>query len=415
MEVENNQKTPLYSWYALGLLTLVYVLNFLDRTVIFFLFTPIKAEFGLSDFQLALIGSTAFVIFYTVLGIPCGRIADKYSRKNLIGIGLVIWSIFSGLTGFADGFWTLFLCRLMVGVGEATLGSAALSLLNDYFPPAKRATVASIYALGIALGAGSASFLVGYLNQFGWRFVFFVVGFPGVILAVLVFLLREPERGATEKTDNNYSATDWKKLLTNKSLLYVYFGFALLGLATNNLNIWGATFYTRVHKFDIATILFWGGVLTLIGGIPATLFSGVIAEKFRKKNRGGRMLYGSLISAFCVPLWIILLSTDNVYFLLFSNLMLLYAALAWFGASTADVTEISGVNLRGLGIAIFFFCVNISAYLIGSSLIGKLNDYLGATENPQMMRYAMLVCPIACALSAICLFIGSKTLNRLES
>lgn len=409
-----NTKTPLYSWYALGLLTLVYVMNFLDRTVIFFLFTPIKAEFGLSDLQLALIGSTAFVIFYTVLGIPFGRMADTHSRKNLIGIGLVVWSIFSGLTGFADGFWTLFLCRLMVGVGEATLGSAALSLLNDYFPPAKRATVASIYALGIALGAGSASFLVGYLNQFGWRFVFFVVGFPGVIIAVLVFLLREPARGATEKTDTNYSATDWKKLLTNKSLLYVYFGFALLGLATNNLNIWGATFYTRVHKFDIATILFWGGVLTLIGGIPATVFSGAIAEKFRQKNRGGRMLYGSIISAFCIPFWIILLSTDNVYLLLFSNLMLLYAALAWFGASTADVTEIAGVNLRGLGIAIFFFCVNIAAYLIGSSLIGKLNDFLGATENPAMMRYSMLVCPIACGLSAICLFIGSKTLNRAE-
>jgi MFS family permease len=407
-----NTKTPLYSWYALGLLTLVYVMNFLDRTVIFFLFTPIKAEFGLTDFQLALIGSTAFVIFYTVLGIPFGRIADKKSRKNLIGIGLVIWSVFSGLTGFADGFWTLFLCRLMVGVGEATLGSAALSLLNDYFPPAKRATVASIYALGIALGAGSASFLVGYLNQFGWRVVFFVVGFPGVILAVLVFLLREPERGATEKTDTNYSATDWKKLLTNKSLLYVYFGFALLGLATNNLNIWGATFYTRVHKLDIATILFWGGVLTLIGGIPATLFSGVIAEKFRQKNRGGRMLYGSIISALCVPLWILLLSTDNVYLLLFSNLMLLYAALAWFGASTADVTEIAGVNLRGLGIAIFFFCVNIAAYLIGSSLIGKLNDVLGATENPNMMRYSMLVCPISCGLSAICLFIGSRSLRN---
>jgi MFS family permease len=192
----------------------------------------------------------------------------------------------------------------------------------------------------------------------------------------------------------------------------VYFGFALLGLATNNLNIWGATFYTRVHKLDIATILFWGGVLTLIGGIPATLFSGVIAEKFRQKNRGGRMLYGSIISALCVPLWILLLSTDNVYLLLFSNLMLLYAALAWFGASTADVTEIAGVNLRGLGIAIFFFCVNIAAYLIGSSLIGKLNDYLGATENPQMMRYSMLVCPISCGLSAICLWLGSRSLQQ---
>ena len=402
-----------YAWYALGLLTFVYVLNFLDRTIIFLLFTPIKKEFGLSDFQLALLGSTAFVIFYTALGIPFGRMADKGSRKNLIAIGLVVWSLFSGLTGFATDFWTLFFCRLMVGVGEATLGPAALSLISDYFPPEKRATVSSIYSLGIAVGAGLASFLGGWIGQnYGWRWAFYLLGFPGVIFAVLVFFLREPVRGNTEKAEVRYSGNDWRKLLTNKSLLLVFVGFALLGLASNNLNIWGATFYTRVHGFDIATIGFWGGVLTICGGIPATLICGVIADWFRRKQRGGRMLYGAIVAILCVPFWAILLSTNNVYLILFANLILLFLSLAWFGASTADVTEISGLNLRGLGIAIFFFFVNISAYFIGSNLIGKLNDYLGATENPQMMRYSLLVCPIACLLSAVCLWFGSQSLTK---
>ena len=412
--MENNPvKTSGYAWYALGLLTFVYVLNFLDRTIIFLLFTPIKKEFGLSDFQLALLGSTAFVIFYTALGIPFGRIADKGSRKNLIAIGLVVWSLFSGLTGFATDFWTLFFCRLMVGVGEATLGPAALSLISDYFPPEKRATVSSIYSLGIAVGAGLASFLGGWIGQnYGWRWAFYLLGFPGVIFAVLVFFLREPKRGNTEKAEARYSGNDWRKLLTNKSLLLVFVGFALLGLATNNLNIWGATFYTRVHGFDIATIGFWGGVLTICGGIPATLICGVIADWFRRKQRGGRMLYGAIVAILCVPFWAILLTTDSVYLILFANLFLLFLSLAWFGASTADVTEISGLNLRGLGIAIFFFFVNISAYFIGSNLIGKLNDYLGATENPQMMRYSLLVCPIACLLSAVCLWFGSQSLTK---
>src|SRR5437870_12812814 len=125
---------PTYSWYALAVLTAVYVLNFLDRTLIYILFTPIKKEMAFTDLQLALLGTTSFVIFYTVLGIPFGRLADRAVRKNMIAGGLAVWSLFSGLTGFAGSFRSLFFCRVMVGVGEATLGPAALSLLSDYFP-----------------------------------------------------------------------------------------------------------------------------------------------------------------------------------------------------------------------------------------------------------------------------------------
>ena len=124
-----TEKTPPYAWYALALLMVVYILNFLDRTIIYILFPLIKKEMEFSDTQLALLGTTSFVIFYTLLGIPFGRLADKGSRTKIIAIGVVVWSLFSGLTAFADGFWTLFFCRVMVGVGEATLGPAEISLL----------------------------------------------------------------------------------------------------------------------------------------------------------------------------------------------------------------------------------------------------------------------------------------------
>ena len=133
-----------YAWYALGLLTIASVLNYLDRTLIYILFAPIKQEMAFTDFELALLGTTSFVIFFTALGVPFGRLADRGSRKNMIAAGLAVWSLFSGLTGFATGFWSLFLCRVMVGVGEATHGPAALSLLSDYIPPRRRATVQSI-------------------------------------------------------------------------------------------------------------------------------------------------------------------------------------------------------------------------------------------------------------------------------
>ena len=406
--MEGTEKTPLYAWYALALLMVVYILNFLDRTIIYILFPLIKKEMDFSDTQLALLGTTSFVIFYTLLGIPFGRMADRGSRTKIIAIGVAVWSLFSGLTAFANDFWTIFFCRVMVGVGEATLGPAAISLLSDFFPPVKRATVTSIYSMGIAIGAGLAALLGGSLSQYGWRTAFMIVGFPGIVLGILVYLLREPARTVASSTDSNYSPSDWKRLLTNKRFILLCLGYALLGLATNNLSIWGATFYARLHKFDLPTIGFVGGLLTLLAGIPATLFGGAIADRFRQRWAGGRMYYGALLALISVPFWLLLIYTDHVYLILLANLVLLAAALGWLGAAAADVTEIAGVNLRGLAIAIYFFSVNIAAYLIGSNLIGLLNDRFGATADPAMMRYALLVCPASCMAAAICLFLGGR-------
>lgn len=408
----NEEKTSNYAWYALALLMTVYTLNFLDRVLILYLFTPIMAEFHFSYLQIALLGTTSFAIFYTVLGIPFGRMADKGARKNLIAIGLIVWSLFSGLTGFAFDFWSLFFCRVMVGVGEATLGPAAISLLSDYFPASKRATATSIYSMGIAIGAGAAAFLGGWLGQeHGWRTAFYVLGFPGIVFSVLVFFLREEPRGETEAVEVKDSG-GWKRLLASRPLIFLYIGYAFLGLATNNLNIWGASYYGKVHGLELKFIGFWGAVLTLAAGIPATLLGGFLADYLRRRRAGGRMFYGSLLALVSVPFWLLILSTSSLAVLFVANFVLLFTSLAWLGAVAADVTEIAGANLRGLGVAIYFFTVNIAAYVIGSNLIGYLNDAFGAAENPSVLRYTLLVCPISCLLSAICLWLGSRSFTK---
>jgi MFS family permease len=412
---EIEEKAGGYAWYALALLMFVYVMNFLDRQIIYMLFPLIKKEMAFSDTQLALLGTSAFAIFYTFLGIPFGRFADRGSRTKLIAVGLLIWSLFSGLTGFAGGFWSIFLCRVMVGVGEATLGPAAISLLSDYFPPSKRATVTSIYSMGIAVGAGFAAIFGGYLSQIGWREAFFIVGFPGMALAALVFFLREPARTVRKAGEENYSSADWHKLLLNKTFVLLCVGYAFLGLATNNFSVWGATYINRLYQIPIPTIGYWAGILTLAAGVPATLLGGVIADWFREKSRGGRMLYGAILSVISAVLWLVALFTDNFSIIVPASFVILFAALAWLGAAAADATEIAGVNLRGLAVAIYFFSVNIFAYIIGSNLIGYLSDKFGATENPLMMRYALLVCPVSCILAAICLYLGSLVLNRDET
>src|SRR5579872_5491911 len=170
----DRDEVPPHSVYALALLFSIYALNYLDRTLIFILFPPIKRELALSDFQMALLGSTSFVIFYTALGIPFGRLADRVVRRDLIAAGLALWSVFSGATGFMTSFAGIFACRVLVGVGEATLGPAALSLLSDYFPRRMRATVGAIYSAGIPLGSGTALFVGGLIAQrYGWRWAFY--------------------------------------------------------------------------------------------------------------------------------------------------------------------------------------------------------------------------------------------------
>jgi MFS family permease len=406
---EVTERIPPYSWYALSLLTAVYVLNFLDRSLIYILFTPIKKEMALTDLQLALLGTLSFVIFYTLLGVPFGRIADRSSRTRMIAIGLAIWSLFSGLTGFATGFWSLFACRLMVGVGEATLGPAALSLLSDFFPSRMRATAQSIYAWGIPVGGGLAFFLGGWIGQtHGWRWAFYLLGFPGLVLAVLVFMLREQPRGRTDNATAAQASGDWRLLFRSKPFLFLCIGYALIGLASNNLGIWGTSFFVRVHHFSLMTVGTAAGLISTVIGVPAMVLGGYFSDRVSRILRGGRMAFTSIVAIVSVPLWIALLFTNNIPVLIAVNIVLYALAIMWVGPATADVTEIAGPKLRGLAIGIFFSTVNIVAYGIGSPLIGKLSDILGVTQDPQQMRYSLLVCPIVCALGALMLWMGSK-------
>lgn len=413
---KNSENVTAYAWYALILLAIVYAFNFLDRSLIYILFTPIKKEMALSDLQLALLGTTSFVIFYTLLGIPFGRLADKVVRKNLIAAGLAVWSIFSGLTGYAEGFWGIFFCRVMVGVGEATLGPAALSLLSDYFPVRMRASVQAIYSAGIPIGGGLAFFLGGWIGgSMGWRWAFYLLGFPGLVLALLVFLLKEPPRGQTEKNVVLYQTGDWKRLLKSPALRFHHLGYAVFALSAYSLNIWGPSFFSRVHGLDLKTIGTLAGILSVVGGVPGTIIGGYTSDLFRKKGRGGRMLFTSLGAVSCIPLWLVLLYSNNILLLLLANILLLGVALIWLGPAAADVHDIAGPQLRGLAIGIYFFVVNIIGYGFGPPLIGKINDLFGVAQDPNQMRYSLLICPLACVIGAIFLYLGSRSMEKEKS
>jgi len=415
MEARNNTQTKiettLYAWYALLLLTLIYVMNFVDRVLIYILFTPIKKALQFSDLELALLGATSFVIFYTALGIPFGRMADKISRKKLIAFGLTVWSIFSGLTGFATGFWTIFICRMLVGIGEASLGPAALSLLSDYFPAKMRATVQAVFSSGIAIGTGIAFFFGGWISDaLSWRYAFYFLGFPGLIFVILVLLLKEPLRGISD-APKEHQKKNWKLLFQNIPLRYILVGYAFFAVSANTVSIWIPTFLVRTQNIAISQIGMLIGIGTLVGGLPGTILGGWFADKFRAKRVGGRLQFTSLIAFLCIPVWLILLNTSLLSLQIICITILLALTLSWLGPAAADVNDIAGPYLRGLAVGLYFFTVNVIGYGIAPPFFGKMNDYLHVSLHPELMRITLLLAPLAALIAAIILFIASKRLE----
>lgn len=427
------------SYGVLALLCLVYVLNYLDRSLIFILFPPIKKELELSDFQMALLGSTAFVLFYTLLGIPCGRLADRVVRKNMIAVGLLVWSVFSGLTGFAGRFSTLFCCRVLVGVGESTLGPAALSLLSDLFPPRLRGTASALYSAGIPIGAGLALYLGGRLGQdYGWRWAFFILGFPGALLAVVVYLLREPRRGmrdglatsatpttsttsATSATsaastasaqNDSIAPTDIRLLFRIPTLRYHYAGYAFSSMAATCLSMWMPSYLSRTRGMPLSQVGLYTGLAATIGGLTGSVVGGLAADAWRRVHRGGRMLFCAVAALCSAAAWLVLLNTDSLQVFVFCYGLVMGSGLSWLGPAAADMQDIAGPKLRGLGTGVYFFIVNVIAAGIAPPCIGKLNDVLGVASDPLQMRRSLLVAPIACVISAVLLYLGARSAAR---
>lgn len=214
-EIQNQETgtVPAYSWYALGVLVLVYMLNFIDRNILSILANDIKADLGLTDADLGFLYGTAFGVFYALFGIPLGRLADSWHRIRLMTIGLALWSLMTALSGFAKNGLALGAARIGVGVGEATASPSAYSLISDWFPKRMRATALAIYSAGLYLGAGISLAIGGLiveqwngaypnggplLGLVGWQAAFMAVGIPGLFLAVWVFTLREPQRGGID-------------------------------------------------------------------------------------------------------------------------------------------------------------------------------------------------------------------------
>lgn len=429
-----------YRLYVLVLLTGVYTFNFIDRQIIGILSPFIKADLGLADWQLGLLKGFAFAVLYTTLGIPIARLADRYSRVNIIAIALAVWSGFTAISGAAGNFVQLLIARIGVGVGEAGGSPPAHSLISDYYPKEKRAGALAVFALGIPIGITLAYLGGGWISQtFSWRWAFVVVGLPGIALAILLKLtVREPKRGATDApgTADIFKGMDFTspesgverafyamtRLLPEKARAATFREIAVLWRAAKHLlsiptyrgvviamtaasfgayavGTWIVDFFVRSHPdYSVIAVTFWLGVINGTAYVAGTFLGGWIVDRYAVSFKA---IYGLLPAAalllngpvFLAAMWV----NDPVLSLLFwapSHVLI----GCYLGPSFALAQTLAPISIRALSTAIFFFILNMIALGLGPTYVGVLSSILIPSMGEEMALRVALTSTIAAGL-----------------
>ena len=293
---DNNQQNPYTSmsarYYAVGLLTVVYTFNFIDRQLLSILQESIKADLLLSDQQLGLLTGFAFALFYVSAGIPIARWADRANRRNIVALAIGIWSFMTAISGFVQSYVQLLLARIGVGIGEAGGSPPAHSIISDIFPPERRASALAFYSMGVNIGILFGFLVGGWLNEFfDWRTAFLVVGAPGLLIALLVrYTLREPIRGLSEQRQGNTETAPFgtvlRLLMSRSAFRHMAFGAALNAFAGYSSSSWTASFMIRSHGMTTGELGTWLALILGLGGAVGVLAGGVIAER-QAKTCGG--------------------------------------------------------------------------------------------------------------------------------
>lgn len=392
------QYRPGYSWLVVFVLMLAYVSSFIDRQILSLLVGPIKRDMHLTDTQVSLLMGLSFALFYTLLGLPIGRWADRANRRNIIVLGILAWSLMTALGGVVKSYTQFFLVRMGVGVGEAALSPAAYSLLSDYFPKEKLATAISVYSAGVYLGSGIAILIGAALvgmgsgpvtltlpvigTVFSWQIIFFYIGFPGLVLAGLVRLLKEPPRrnlliNAAGQTET-LSIGDVFRLIGQKRQAFfgITFGITFVSLVAYASTAWIPTLFVRRFGWTTGHIGLLYGLLITVCSTSGILVGGWLADRFtRQGHTDGKLRVGLIAAVSILPCsGICLINNPNVVVGLLA-IPCFFVAFP-LGASSAAIQEIVPNQARAMVSAVYLLILNLIALGFGPTLVALLTDYV---------------------------------------
>ena len=420
----NSDYGSFKAWCLLIVLMFAMILSLIDRMVISLLVIPIQGEMALSDTDMGWILGVAFGLFYSIMGLPLGLMADRYSRIRLIAMGIALWSLMTMMSGLADSFWTLFLSRMGVGVGEAVLAPAAWSLLADVFPPRNQARALSVFQLGALSGTGLGFLLGGWILELAttssilqiglfegmssWRVVFVLAALPGALLVVLVLQFRDPRKNQAVQA-GSLSATGREVFLflsgQGKVLPWLFFGMGTIILAIYSVISWSPTMIARQFELPSHIIGHQLGMVILASSLFGVLLGGWITD--RAVQRENSRIYVTLLLAAAIGV-----IPGIAGLVLMPSYPLILVSIGFFftmatlpnGVLVAYIQRVTPGHIRGIVSASYVLTVNLIGYLFGPPGVALISEKLLNND----LGMAIAVIGISLALLAIWVFMRSR-------
>lgn len=435
-----------YAWFVVAVLMMIYVNSFLDRQILGLLVDPIRGSMGISEGQMGLLMGPAFAIFYIIAGIPLGRLADVMSRRWLVLIGQILWSVMSVGCGLMRTYTQFFMLRVGLGVGEASLSPSAYSMITDLFPKNKLARALSVYGLGIYIGSGLARFFGGFAVQyaetheafhvpildrdiFSWQVVFFFIAAPTIPLSIVLLMTREPfRRGVrTIRTAAGRAVARsvplgevFAYLWLNRTTMLCYsFGFALLSFSGYGVSAWMPSHFIRNLGWEASRTGMTLGVVAITAGPIGVIGGGWISDVMKARGvRHARILLGLISCVSWFPFGIAYPLMNNPWMAIgFYALAVVIAAMPW-GAGPAGIQEIMPNKMRGQASAIYLFIINLMVLGFGPYILSLFTQYVFRSDSG--VRWSLLCVPVGAHLISVVLLLAAirpyhRSLERLES
>ena len=403
-------------WGLLALLTVINVLNFVDRQLLASFANFIKPELQLTDTQYGLLTGMFFIIFYAVAGLFMGVLADRMHRGRLIAVAIALWSVLTAASGAARGFASMALPRALIGVGESALTPAAVSLLADRFRPAQIGLAAGLYYLGVPIGAGLSLLVAGYLGPtIGWRNCFYLLGAAGMVLAAVMLLVRDP-RAAPVHADrlswSSHIGLLFTALRRSPALCAIIGGGVALHIAVGAA-AFDQLWFVEERGFERAEIAKLSGYITVVGGIAGSLFGGFAGDWWYRNRPSGRAMLLFWMFLVLAPFTLLfrIVPADSVLFVPGIGIGI-FLLCAFYGPSVSTVQELAPPAARATVIAFNILCVNALGLGIGITGTGWLIDLFRAGGNPQPYTSAALAMSLVSMLAVPAFFLAGRWFHR---
>lgn len=424
---------PRLAWYAIAVLTLANISSFVDRQILTLLVGPIRRDLGISDTGMSLLLGLSFALFYSVLGFPIARLADRASRKRIIAVGVALWSVMTAFGGVARGYWELFLSRIGVGVGEATLNPPAHSLIADSVPRERLGTALGVYSMGIYLGVAFAQLIGGYVVGLvggatlwqvplvgavrPWQVVFFVVGLPGLVIALLTLTIQEPARRSTALPLPIRDVIGYLSA-NRRTVALHHFGLALIALVNYGFGGWLPTFFVRTYGWQVSDAGYLLGVANLTFGIAGVALAGRIADALQARGMADaklRVVVGATLGLLLCDVAAPLMPTGLLAAAWIFPLS--FFASAPFGVGAAAVQELVPDQMRAQASALYLFVMNLVGLAAGPSAVALATDYLFGQDAA--VRYSLVLVAATALVPAVVLLVAGfrpyrETVARLR-